>query len=385
MTLTNFGSLTTEQKAVWSRQLWDQSRNMSFIEKFIGNDFNAPIHRITELTPTERGDRAIVTLVADIEGDGVVGDKVLEGNEAPINAYDEVIRIDQLRQGNRHEGRMAAQKTVVNFREQSKDKLAYWLADRRDQVAILTMSGVAYTFTNKGGTRPVLGGGSQGQNLSELIFASDVTAPTAQRHTRWDAGTSALISAAATSDIVAADKLCYAAVVEAKAYAKDIGLRGVKQKEGMEEQYHLIVTPQSMKHLKLDSAYLENQRSAGQRGEGNILFKGSSSVLVDGVWIHEFRHIFNTEDAVSGTAKWGSGSDVNGSRCLFMGAQALAIADITKPNWVEKGFDYDNQQGIAIDMITGVLKPQFKTPFNKDSNGLPTLQDHGLFVLDVAY
>jgi len=384
MTLTNFGNLTTEQKRVWSRQLWSQARNMSFIENFIGNDFNSPIQRITELTQTERGDRAVITLVADIDGDGVVGDKVLEGNEAPINSYDEVIQIDQMRQGNRHEGRMAAQKTVVNFREQSRDKLAYWLADRRDQLAILTMSGVAYTFTNKGGTRPVLGGGAQGQNFSELVFAADVAAPTSFRHTRWDEGTNALIPEAATSAVAIADLLSYEAIVNAKAYAKDIGLRGVKQKEGMEEQYHLIVTPKDMKNLTLDSDFISNQRSAGVRGDSNRLFKGGSTVLVDGVWVHEYRHVFNTADAVSGTSMWGAGSDVDGSRLLFLGAQALAIADITKPNWVEKGFDYDNQQGIAIDMITGMLKPQFKTPFNRDSNGLPTLQDHGLFVMDVA-
>jgi hypothetical protein len=32
---------------------------------------------------------------------------------------------------------------------------------------------------------------------------------------------------------------------------------------------------------------------------------------------------------------------------LFCGAQALGMADIGNPEWVEKGFDYDNQQGIS--------------------------------------
>ena len=40
---------------------------------------------------------------------------------------------------------MADQKTVVNFREQSRDALAYAMADRMDQLAFLTLSGVAYT------------------------------------------------------------------------------------------------------------------------------------------------------------------------------------------------------------------------------------------------
>jgi N4-gp56 family major capsid protein len=381
MSQTNFGSLTTEQKGVWSRDLWSQVRNYSFIEKFMGTSQMSVIQRITELTPTERGDRAIVTLVADIEGDGVVGDKVLEGKEAPINAYDATVNIDQMRNGNRHEGRLAHQKSVVNFREQSKDKLAYWLADRRDQLAILTMSGVAYTFTNKGGTRPVLGGGVNGQNFSELEFAADVVAPSAGRHFYWD-GAADILAPGDTSAVAAGDKLSYATIVSLKQQAKDDGLRGVKQKDGLEEQYHLIVTPKDMRNLELDPDFLANQRDAGMRGESNRLFKGGSSVLVNGVWVHEFRHVFNTVDAVSGVGKWGAGSNVDGSRLLFCGAQALAVADITMPNWVEKGFDYDNQQGIAIDQITGMLKPQFKTPY---IGGGAVIQDHGIIVCDVTH
>lgn len=388
MAYTNFNNLTTEQKKVWSRDLWFQVRNASFLEKFIGTSFNSLVHRITELTPTERGDKAVLTLVADIDGDGVVGDKVLEGNEAPINAYDAVIQVDQMRQGNRHEGRMAHQRSVVTFRNQSKDKLAYWMADRRDQLAFLTMSGIAYTRTNKGGVRPVLGGGVEGRNFSELSFAADVTSPTAQRHVRWDLGTTSLVVNASTGDVVAGDTLTYAAIVEAKAFALDHGLRGLKPAAGMDEEYVLFVTPRDMARLKLDTDFLANQRNAGVRGKENQLFKGATSVFVDGVHVMQYRHVYNTDDALSGDGtgigKWGASNDVDGSRLLFCGAQALGVADITMPSWTEKGFDYDNQQGIAIDQITGFLKPQFKTPYDRDANQLPTLQDHGLFVMDVA-
>ncbi len=383
MPLTNFTDLTTEQKKVWSRDVWDQARNASFIENFIGTDSNAVIQRVTELTETERGNAAVITLVADLDGDGVTGDNTMEGNEAALNAYDTEITIDQLRQANRHKGKLAHQKSVVNFRATSKDKLAYWLADRRDQLAFLTMSGIAYTSTNRGGVRPVLGGGAQGQNFSELAFAANVTAPTGKRHCRWDA-TNGLISDAATTDVVIADTFEYATIVEAKQYAKEHGIRGVRQKGGMEEQYHMVVTPADMKNLELDTNFLENQRGAGVRGDSNRLFAGGSSVLVNGVWVHEYRHVYNTQDAVSGVDKWGAGSDVDGARLLFLGAQAMGVADISLPDWVEKEFDYDNQPGISIGQIFGMLKPQFKTPFDRDSDYLPTLQDHGMMVVDVA-
>ena len=61
-----------------------------------------------------------------------------------MKSYDQVIRLDMLRHANRHEGKMADQKSVVEFRENSRDVLAYWLADRIDQLAFLTMSGQAY-------------------------------------------------------------------------------------------------------------------------------------------------------------------------------------------------------------------------------------------------
>ena len=104
----------------------------------------------------------------------------------------------------------------------------------------------------------------------------------------------------------------------------------------------MFVTPQQMAKLKLDSDFLANVRNAGVRGMDNSLFAGTTSVMVDGVMIHEYRHVFNTVGASSGS-KWGSGGTVNGARALFCGAQALGMADIGAPEMVEEVFDYKNQ------------------------------------------
>jgi hypothetical protein len=168
MALTNFAALTTEAKTLWAMDLWRQARNMSFIDKFLGKGPNAMIQHITELKKTEKGARAVITLLTDLEGDGVAGDRTLEGNEEPMKSYDQVIRIDQLRHANRHEGEMADQKSVVEFRENSRDVLAYWLADRLDQLAFLTMAGIAYSVKPSGATRV-------GSDLPNLEFAADVT------------------------------------------------------------------------------------------------------------------------------------------------------------------------------------------------------------------
>jgi N4-gp56 family major capsid protein len=381
MALTNFGTLTGDQLQAWSRDFWKVARNQSFINQFAGSGSNAMVQRVTELTKNQKGTKANITLLADMTGDGITGDNTLEGNEEALRAYDISIELDQLRFANRIAGRMTDQKTVVNFREQSRDALAYAIADRCDQLAFLTLSGVAYTHKNNGGLRTA--SSTAGHDLVDLEFASDVSAPTAARHRRWDA-TSGLV-AGDTTAVAAADTIGYSTIVNLKAYAKDNYIRGIRG-AGNQETFHMFVTPQQMASLKLDSDFLANVRNAGVRGAANGLFSGTSSLMVDGVMIHEFRHVFNTSGATTGTSsnagaagyKWGADADVVGGRALFCGAQALALADIGLPEMVEDTFDYGNQSGISVGKIFGLRKPKY----NSDVSG--SVQDFGVIALDTA-
>ena len=366
---TNFALLTNEQKTVWSLDFWKQARNQSFINKFLGKDANSMVQHITELKKTEKGARAVITLLADLEGDGVVGDRTLEGNEEILKSYDQVIRIDQLRNANRHEGRMADQKSVVNFRENSRDKLAYWLSDRIDQMAFLTLAGKSYIYHPNGSTRV-------GSDLKNLEFAADVVAPSAKRVGRWDNTAKNFVVGGGQNAVATADTPAWELFVQLKAYAKENYVRGIKENGG-EETYHAFLSPMAMAKLKLDPVYRDNLRYAQQRGAGNELFTGSA-VKIDGIYLHEFRHVPNTRLAASGS-KFGAAGTVDGCQILFCGAQALGMADIGNPEWVEKEFDYDNQPGISVAKILGFLKPQFTTQY---SGG--TKEDHGVISAFVA-
>lgn len=367
MALTNFAALTDEQKTVWSMDLWKQARNFAFVNKFLGKDTNSVIQHITELKKSEKGARAVLTLLADLEGDGVAGDRTLEGNEEAMKSYDQVIRIDQLRHANRHEGRMADQKSIVEFRNNSRDVLAYWLADRIDQIAFLTLSGVSYSKKNNGANRT-------GSDLAYLEFAADVAAPSSKRVTRWDATDGLVTTSAATTDVAVADTPTWEMLIQLKAYAKDQYIRGVKE-EGGEETFHVFFTPQAMAKLKLDDTFMQNVRHAQARSGSNPLFTGST-IKIDGLYLHEFRHVYNT----SGTAtKWGGGNVIEGCQVLFCGAQALGMADIGNPEWVEKGFDYENSQGVSVSKILGFLKPKFNSIYASN-----TVQDFGVISCYVA-
>ena len=367
--LTNFAALTPEQKTIWSMDLWKQARNMSFVNRFLGKGPNALIQHITELKKSEKGARAVITLLADLTGDGVAGDRALEGNEEAMTSFDQVIRIDQLRHANRHEGKMADQRSVVEFRSNSKDVLAYWLSDRIDQMAFLSLGGISYARTNSGALRV-------GSDLVNLDFAQDVSAPTASRRLRWDGTAKTLTANGASSTIVAADTPSWNMLVQLKAYAKDRYIRGVKEAGG-EECYHVFFTPQAMAKLKLDPDFMLNLRHAVQRGAENNLFTGSA-VKVDGLYLHEFRHVPNTRTALAGS-KYGAAGTVEGCQVLFCGAQALGMADIGNPEWIEKGFDYENQQGIACGKILGFLKPKFSNIYEAGA-----VEDFGVISVYVA-
>ncbi len=356
MALTNFGLLTNEQKTVWSMDLWKQARNQSFINRFLGKGPSSMVQHITELKKSEKGARAVITLLADLQGDGVAGDRTLEGNEEAMQTFDQVIRIDQLRHANRHEGRMADQKSIVEFRGNSKNVLSYWMADRIDQLAFLTLSGVSYAKKNNGANRP-------GSDLPFLEFAADVSAPTAARRVRWNGGQKRIEVGQTTTDVTTADVPMWEMFVQLKAYAKERYMRGVGG-EGGEETFHAFLTPTAMAKLKLDPTYMQNLRHAQERATGNPLFTGSS-VKIDGIYLHEFRHVYNTAGAPAGS-KWGGGN-VDGCQILFCGAQALGMADIGNPEWVEKGFDYDNQKSVSVGKILGFLKPKFGNIYENGS------------------
>ena len=385
MANTNFAALTSNQLQAWSRDCWKVARNMSFINQFAGTGSNAMVQRITELTKSEKGTKATLTLLADMKEDGTVGDNTLEGMEEALRSFETSIEMDQLRFANRLAGRLADQKSVVNFREQSRDALAYAMADRIDQLAFLTLAGIPYTQKNNGALRPV---NNSGQNLGDLEFASAVTAPTNKRYVRADDDTgireisatgltSGYEEANSGAAIVAADTLKYRTVVELKAFAKENYIRGIRG-AGNEEVYHMFVHPRQMADLKLDTDFLTAVRNAGTRGPSNPFFTGHNGLMVDGVMIHEFRHVPSTLGAsgltVHGLALDSAANEVGSA--LFCGAQALAMADIGLPEVVEETFDYGNQHGISIGKIFGLLKPQY----NSDHHGSD--QDFGVIRCD---
>lgn len=363
MASTNFAALSARQKIVWSEDVWSAARDRMFTKRFLGTSDNSMIQRITELTRTEKGERCLISLVADLVEDGVIGDNEREGNEEAMQSYEQEITIDLISHQVKNKGKLAEQKTVIRFREHARDKLAYWLANRIDQLVFLTLSGVSYAYKNNGAPR----GNSP---FPSLAFAADVKPPSANRHRRWDA-TLGLV-AGDTTAVDSADVASYAMIVDAIAYAKDHYITPLMA-DG-KEYYVLLVKPGTLAQLKKDPDYQRAVTTAYPRSADNPWFTGAT-VTVDGAVLHEHRLVYSTTGAASGQ-KWGAGGAVNGTRTLLCGAQALGMADLGAPEWDEEYFDYKSKQGISIDKMFGLLKPQFYSIYDN------SVEDFGVLAID---
>lgn len=346
MSVTDFGALTSTQKTVWAMKTWQEGRDQSFWfqTKLIGENENSPVQRITELTNDGGGDKCIMQLVADLIGDGVVGDNDLEGKEESLVNDDFELMIDQLRNAAKSKGRMSEQRVVIKFREKAKGKLSFWLGDKMDELAFLTSAGRSYTLKTDGSTR----GTSQ---LPQLKFAAQVSAPSSNR-VIYAGGVSAVGS------LTASDKMSWNLIVEAISKAKRAKIRPIRM--AGKEYYAIVMSTEQLRDLKLDSDYNNAVRNAGARGMKNPLFTGEAAI-VDGAFIFDHNKVCNTLGMVSG-AKWGAGGAVDGAQAQLLGAQALGFATIDKVFWDESDrTDYGNKRGVSVGRMFGVVKPVLQT------------------------
>lgn len=357
MAATNFAALDTQQRKAWSARVWKAGRDGSFFfgnDGFVGTgngDATRPIHLVDELTATDRGHRCVMPLVQDLQNDGVAGDNELEGNEEALVTDDVEIRIDQIRNAVKSRGRMSEQKTVLRFRAQARDKLAYWLGNKLDELAFMTAAGIAFTKTLDGADRGV------GSQLPSLAFAGDVTAPTSNR--KVHAGT-----ATGTDSLTADDKMSWDLLIRAKAAAVRRRIKPVRLNGG--NHFLVVMSPEQARDLKADNSYRTIAGNAGERGGQNPLFTGAFC-MVDGLILFEHPKVPTTLGADSGS-KWGAGGTVDGAQALLIGAQALGFANIGDGLWDESNNkDYGNREGIAYGRMVGFKKPTFRSVHDDDT------------------
>lgn len=320
----------------WSSELMKEALKKTQALQFMGSDSNSLIQIKTEVNK-EAGDRITFGLRQQLSGGGVQGDNTLEGNEEALETYSQNVIIDQLRHAVRSGGKMSEQRVPFSIRDEARDGLADWWADRMD-----------YWFFNQ----------ITGNTVQSDIRYTGMQATTAPDSGHWvypgSAAAEASLSATTTYrfSLSLLDK-----AVERGKIAKN-ALRPVKV--GNKSYYVAFIHPYQTTSLRTNTGtgqWLDIQKAAmtGGKVDDNPIFTGALGVY-NNVIIFEDVRVPLVVGATGGT------SDV--ARGILCGAQAACVAfgrsyGQNTFSWEEELFDYKNQLGVGAGCIGGLVKTRF--------------------------
>ena len=331
----------------WSTQTFKQALKNCYASRFFGSGKGSLVQVFNEEI-RQSGDKVTVSLRQQLQGAGISGDGTQEGNEEALDWYTDSFIVDQLRHAVRTGGKMSEQRVTWTSRDEARDGLADWWADRIDTSFFNQLAG------NTGETDTRYTGMQAPSAPTTVILANNE-------------GTTASLSATFTM------KLDYIDYMLEKAKTRDYPIRPIMG-QGGEANYVLFVTEQQLTDMMIDTGtnqWSDLQKQAGIRGSKNPVFSGAD-IVYRGVAVHSTTRLPRT--TVTATL------DLN--RAVFCGAQAAAAgfckqSGPTTFQWVEEMFDYNNQLGVAAGCMFGVKKLTFNSADHGTIALITAGQDHG--------
>jgi N4-gp56 family major capsid protein len=131
MAVTSYGVNDALAVKLWSKELAVEALKKTYFKDFIGSGAGSLIQLKSE-TSKGAGDKVTYGLRMQASGDGVLSDGVLEGNEESLTTYSDAVLIDQLRHAHVTGGRVSEQRVPFDLRQECKDSLSDWWANRLD-------------------------------------------------------------------------------------------------------------------------------------------------------------------------------------------------------------------------------------------------------------
>lgn len=354
MAKTSYATGDALAAKLWARDLATEVRKGLEIAPLIGTSANSIIQEKTEFK--QKGDKVTFGLRMQLTGDGVTSSQTLEGNEESLTTYSDSLFIDELAHAVRVEGEdsIDQQRILFNLRNEARDGLKDWFAERMSLMMFLQLSGyTGSSITYRGRT----------VNLSSVYTGlNSVVAPSTGR--KYFCGT----SNAADEDIANTDPLTLADISKVKVIAQTANPRIRPVRVNGADKYVMYIHPYQTLSLKQEAiasgsiSWSDIQLAALQGGErsGNGIYTGAIGEY-DGVVIRE------SEDVVHGCDSSTGAPITTVRRAVFMGAQAGAIGYSSKFSksspykWVEKTFDYDRELGVSVQGLMGMKKTQFNS------------------------
>ncbi len=305
----------------------------TFALQFMGTDANALIQLKTELNKGP-GDRITFGLRQQLQGAGVQGDATLEGNEEALVTYSQNVTIDQLRHAVRSGGKMSEQRVPFTIRDEARDGLADWWAERIDRWFFNQITG------------------NSGQGDVRFTGMQAATAPDSG-HAVYPGSEAAEASLSATTSNRFSLALIDKAVEKGKLavnYLRPIRIGSNDYLVAFLHPYQVTALRQS---LSGSTQWADIQKAAIQGGQitDNPIFTGALG-LYNNTILHESVRI---PSALTGDA------NTQVCRAVLCGAQAATMAfgrgfGKNTFSWKEELFDYENQLGVAAGCIGGLVK-----------------------------
>jgi len=306
---------------LYDEQLFRDSVKESYFSRFMGNTPNSVVQTKTQLEKG-KGDSIRVGIRYKLTGVGVTEGQLLEGNEEALTDAHCDITLKQYRHAVRNDGEFTEQKIVYNLPVEMEQSLKDWASEKTDK---LCFDELLTTQT-------------------KILYPTSATAMTGT-------GTANTAKAALTTSSLLNMRhinfvKTWAQTGGARTY---IPLRPVKTDGG--QFWILLVHPDCLFDLRVDSGFAQANREAMERGKSNPLFRDAVAV-VGNVVIHEHENIPVGTDA-------GASSNVPWAKCALLGQQSLTFAWGKRGRIIKKDFDYGDKLGVAWSMICGVKKPIF--------------------------
>lgn len=345
--------LDASQKAYWNQRFMGR-----------GNEAEVPIQILTDLE-SDAGEEIKYDLLMELRMEPVEGDDILEGKEEAQRFYTDSVYIDQARCGVNTGGRMTRKRTIHNLREKARRQQSNWWARFMDELCFIYLAGARGNNDNF-----ILRQGFTGRAGNSLV------APDANHNFAPGSATGkATITSSDKLDLAMVDKLVTRAETQGGG-ATDVPVLQPCMVDG-EKHYVLVMHTWQEDDLRKNATtnmWLDLQKAAATAlGRNSPIFKGGLG-MYRGVILHSHRNVIRYADG-------GSGSNVEGARALFMGAQA-GVAAWGSPGtgsrfqWYEETRDNGNMVVISTSSIFGVKKTTYVTEAGS--------QDVGVFAVDSA-
>lgn len=343
--------LTVEQ---WDDQYFKEALNANIFKPYMGTRTNSIIQVKQQLTK-EKGDSIHFALVNRLKNDAVTGTDILEGQEEDMASRSHKLTVDRYRNAVRVD-ELDDQFSAISLRNAMKDVLLDWNMElTRDKIieALGSINGTVYASASEANKDAWLA-----DNSDRVLFGAAKSNNSSNDHS------ASLANVDSTND-----KLTSSAVSLMKRMAKtaDPRIRPIRPRQGASlSDYFVLFAPSLLvRDLAQDSAFLQANREARQRGKENPIFRGADYVY-DNILIIEVEDIA----VISGVGA----SSIDVAPCYFCGAQAIGMGWAKRPETREKEFDYGAKKGVAVTQIYEIDKLEFGT--GADDTTDP--KDHGV-------